>query len=70
MVNAESLLKKWIDQSKEYININDIYFFKNAIVIKKKNYNKDIEGLRIEEAQKEFESNKNQEGSLNITDDF
>ena len=70
MVNAESLLKKWIDQSKEYINIKDIYYFKNAIVIKKENYNKDIEGLRIEEAQKEFESNKNQEGSLNISDDF
>lgn len=70
MVNAERLLKKWLDKSKNYININQIFYFKSAILIHKKNYISPITGADEDEKNNNYKLKKDSEGNLNIPDDF
>ncbi len=70
MVNAERLLKKWLDKSENYININKIFYFESAILIHKKNYDNPIAGADEDEKNNDYKLKKDSEGNLDIPDDF
>ena len=70
MVNAEQLLRKWLDKSKYYTNINQIFYFKSAILIHKKNYDSPIAGADEDEKNNDYKLKKNSDGNLDIPDDF
>ena len=70
MVNAERLLRKWLDKSKNYININQIFYFESAILIHKKNYDSPIAGADEDEKCNDYKLKKDSDGNLDIPDDF